>query len=93
MKVGRNDPCPCGSGRKYKQCCLAREDAVETSPEDLAWRRLRRAIESLPTDLLRFADGHFGHAGLLEAWDEFTLWESVPFDAESPHVPVFKPWF
>ena len=19
--VGRNDPCPCGSGRKYKQCC------------------------------------------------------------------------
>jgi preprotein translocase subunit SecA len=19
-KVGRNDPCPCGSGRKYKQC-------------------------------------------------------------------------
>ena len=20
-KVGRNDPCPCGSGRKYKQCC------------------------------------------------------------------------
>lgn len=20
--VGRNDPCPCGSGKKYKQCCL-----------------------------------------------------------------------
>ena len=20
--IGRNDPCPCGSGRKYKQCCL-----------------------------------------------------------------------
>ena len=20
-KVGRNDPCPCGSGRKYKKCC------------------------------------------------------------------------
>jgi len=23
-KVGRNDPCPCGSGKKYKQCCLAK---------------------------------------------------------------------
>jgi SEC-C motif-containing protein len=23
-KVGRNDPCPCGSGKKYKQCCLGR---------------------------------------------------------------------
>jgi preprotein translocase subunit SecA len=21
-KVGRNDPCPCGSGKKYKQCCM-----------------------------------------------------------------------
>ncbi len=23
-KVGRNDPCPCGSGKKYKHCCLAK---------------------------------------------------------------------
>ncbi|WP_334183852.1 MULTISPECIES: SEC-C metal-binding domain-containing protein [Sphingomonadaceae] len=21
QKIGRNDPCPCGSGRKYKKCC------------------------------------------------------------------------
>ena len=21
MKTGRNDPCPCGSGKKYKKCC------------------------------------------------------------------------
>jgi len=21
-KIGRNDPCPCGSGKKYKQCCI-----------------------------------------------------------------------
>ena len=21
MHVGRNDPCPCGSGKKYKKCC------------------------------------------------------------------------
>jgi SEC-C motif len=25
MKVGRNDPCPCGSGKKYKKCCLGKE--------------------------------------------------------------------
>lgn len=24
-KVGRNDPCPCGSGKKYKKCCLTKE--------------------------------------------------------------------
>lgn len=27
IKVGRNDPCPCGSGKKYKKCCLNRESA------------------------------------------------------------------
>ena len=25
QKVGRNDPCPCGSGKKYKKCCGANE--------------------------------------------------------------------
>ena len=25
VKVGRNDPCPCGSGLKYKKCCLGKE--------------------------------------------------------------------
>ena len=25
-KVGRNDPCPCGSGKKYKKCCLGKGD-------------------------------------------------------------------
>ena len=27
-KVGRNDPCPCGSGKKYKKCCLQLVDDV-----------------------------------------------------------------
>lgn len=27
MPVGRNDPCPCGSGRKHKKCCLATDEA------------------------------------------------------------------
>lgn len=27
MNVGRNDPCPCGSGKKYKKCCLAKDEA------------------------------------------------------------------
>ena len=22
-KIGRNDPCPCGSGKKHKKCCIA----------------------------------------------------------------------
>lgn len=26
MKIGRNDPCPCGSGDKYKKCCIPKYD-------------------------------------------------------------------
>ena len=27
-KVGRNDPCPCGSGKKYKKCCLGKDEGL-----------------------------------------------------------------
>lgn len=28
-KIGRNDPCHCGSGKKYKKCCMAKDEAAE----------------------------------------------------------------
>jgi hypothetical protein len=28
LKTGRNDPCPCGSGKKYKKCCLTADEAL-----------------------------------------------------------------
>lgn len=31
-KTGRNDPCPCGSGKKYKHCCLEKDQADELAP-------------------------------------------------------------
>jgi hypothetical protein len=35
-KVGRNEPCPCGSGRKYKKCCMEKHERarVITDPEE-----------------------------------------------------------
>ena len=27
-KIGRNDPCPCNSGKKYKKCCMAADEAA-----------------------------------------------------------------
>jgi methionyl aminopeptidase len=32
VKVGRNDPCPCGSGIKYKKCCLGKDLQVNRDP-------------------------------------------------------------
>ena len=95
MKPGRNDPCPCGSGKKYKQCCLKTEQA---QPEDdFLWRRIRRAIEGSPAKLLGFGSSHFGQEALLEAWDEFMPpWDDghdEPFTPDTPHMPIFMPWF
>jgi hypothetical protein len=37
VEIGRNEPCPCGSGRKYKKCCLAARDAaIAVDPEMVA---------------------------------------------------------
>ena len=30
-KTGRNDPCPCGSGKKYKHCCLQMDEQAEAA--------------------------------------------------------------
>jgi hypothetical protein len=32
MKVGRNDPCPCGSGKKHKKCCLKKQGRKPATP-------------------------------------------------------------
>lgn len=41
VKIGRNDPCPCGSGKKYKFCCLNKPadamDLIETPGERSKW--------------------------------------------------------
>ena len=34
-KIGRNEPCPCGSGRKYKHCCLPEHEAQQETERDL----------------------------------------------------------
>jgi len=41
--TGRNDPCPCGSGRKYKRCCLERDRAIDSDP-------FRRVLDTDPRD-------------------------------------------
>lgn len=44
-KIGRNDPCPCGSGRKYKKCCLAKDRAA--AAPSLSFRTSQGALEWL----------------------------------------------
>jgi SEC-C motif len=42
-EIGRNAPCSCGSGLKYKRCCLRREDdvALDALEAERVWRRMQ----------------------------------------------------
>src|SRR6185437_5864032 len=87
---GRNDPCPCGSGRKFKHCCLKLADA-----EDVAMVHLRTAEGVLVPALFAYAADQFGDEFFTAAWEEFFVWNSVPEAvADSPEFgTTFDPFF
>jgi hypothetical protein len=93
MDPGRNEPCPCGSGKKFKHCCLRAELGAAETPQQTLHRRVRAAIQNLTQDLLRFVDKYQGRECFAEAWAKFSPEEDAAFDPKSPHVPVFIPWF
>jgi hypothetical protein len=91
-KVGRNDPCPCGSGKKYKHCHLNADEGL--APDELAWRRVRRAVEGLQPRIMEAGVEHFGAQAMHEAWRAFTLGAAGDrVDADSPHMSAFLSWF
>ena len=65
MQPGRNDPCTCGSGRKYKKCCEAKdigsvptiEPTIEAARQALLARRFERT-EKLCTEILDAEPDH-----------------------------------
>lgn len=44
LRLGRNDACPCDTGRKYKKCCLPQFDSVSATPEQLVRARFSAAL-------------------------------------------------
>lgn len=46
-KVGRNDPCPCGSGQKYKRCCLPKDEAAAQEQSSRATAQAAQAAAEL----------------------------------------------
>ncbi len=51
--VGRNDPCPCGSGKKYKKCCLPRDEALALTAAPAPEPAANEPAEEPFTTLLR----------------------------------------
>jgi hypothetical protein len=91
-KIGRNDPCPCGSGKKFKKCHLGREDELLkdgksefseemgekiTSLPEVAYGRSKEMIETL--DIGSLTGSHFGIRCIdLDAYEALNVTEGRP---------------
>ncbi|WP_276611668.1 SEC-C metal-binding domain-containing protein [Thiorhodococcus mannitoliphagus] len=83
-KVGRNDPCPCGSGKKYKKCCLAKDEKKHlenTKTDDIG-----ALFEDSP-----IVDDAFDEIDLIEDFEESPGSDVEPYvsktiDKEMPEI-------
>ena len=55
-RVGRNEPCPCGSGKKYKHCCLRADLARRATSQRLPGPAKPRSKRSLPSEVAHLRD-------------------------------------
>src|SRR6185312_11650826 len=60
MIVGRNDPCPCGSGKKFKRCHGAAAERPAVSPRVARANALKDCDADLADRLMRWARRHLG---------------------------------
>ena len=95
-QIGRNDACPCGSGNKYKKCCMKTEASSSSNvvEVDFKWRQLRKlegaiidnhlvpyALQELPEDVIKRALADCFPEDLPEEIDERILLDHF-----------FQPW-
>lgn len=71
VKIGRNDPCPCGSGKKFKKCCMGKNTLNTPLPE----------VVTSDGEELCFLEAHYDCANQLEAMGRLAA--SDDFDLES----------
>jgi hypothetical protein len=74
MKIGRNDPCPCGSGKKYKKCCLGKENNAE------AERKFQDSVNDYANDAV------FDYEAIANMYNHF---RRITLD-KKPHIKEYK---
>jgi len=90
-KVGRNELCPCGSGKKYKKCCLQKEEEFNTF-----YRSITKSSNDLMIKYSRFVVGELGEQVLDEAVIDFFMGREEDQDRDNllhEFGSLFWPWF
>ncbi|MBF8296673.1 MAG: hypothetical protein HW389_3218 [Bacteroidetes bacterium] len=87
--IGRNDPCPCGSGKKFKHC----HGRTSVPAQEATYFRNRRLDAESGELLMKFARKQFGDEALKLAWEEYYLSDEIPFGMSGPDADSFTRWF
>ena len=85
MSIGRNDPCPCGSGKKYKKCC----GKVEGSA---IHRVMQEELENLQRELIDFAMENYSHE-MRKQYQSLLHTHEVLRKNSEVYLVAFEIWF
>lgn len=90
MKIGRNDPCPCGSGRKYKKCCLEKEEIEAlgrqaSREEEVHAQGAADLFSDLPANERDYREKEDSYSAEIAAGQDafFEEFDSADFDAKA----------
>ncbi len=93
-RTGRNDPCPCGSGKKYKKCCLPKEKEArrEAERQPPGYDPVERALKWLdgryPGEMAEALHGHLA----LSVEDAMDRVEELPKELRGMVVANSNEW-
>ncbi|WP_449245424.1 SEC-C metal-binding domain-containing protein [Desulfobacca acetoxidans] len=80
-KIGRNAPCPCGSGKKFKKCCLPKKLESQEAPETYHNYCLK-VVDSLRQKILRFMKKSGHDKFIKQAFSEY--WRTLEPGLDPP---------
>ncbi|WP_166001255.1 SEC-C metal-binding domain-containing protein [Bacillus sp. Cs-700] len=87
QKTKRNDPCPCGSGKKYKKCCMKSESAQDQLEEQLYTQELY----TVQAQLVEYAMSQHDQKMVSLANELFTRYD-IPKNLEEAYMHGIFPW-
>ncbi len=97
-KIGRNDPCSCGSGKKYKHCCALKADKRERMQDSLfkgaflIFGPLAIAL-GVAVAIGSLRGGNVGDDGLDRVWSaEHSHWHAILPDGSETEVQAGMVW-
>ncbi|WP_273124301.1 YecA family protein [Bacillus weihaiensis] len=90
MSVKRNDPCPCGSGKKFKKCCLNKENVIQL--HEVKEERFYQQKHSLVLKVNAFIESNVPTSKLYQLHSEFKKRANTSFPNKSIEKGHFDFW-